>query len=288
MPRASSPPRRPIRKSLEEYGRGIAGGLLFSLPLIYTMEVWWTGFLADPSHLLAYLAMTFALLLGYNRYAGMRRDAQWVEVAIDSIEEMGLGLVISAGVLYLLGRVTSAMSVSEIVGRIVVEAMTVAVGVSVGTAQLAGENRDTGMSGSRRQSAGEPETPHTWGQLVLSFCGAILFASNVAPTEEILMIGVETSPGKLLGLVGFSLAVSGLIFFYSGFLGADRHVRREAPAWMLYSVITSYAAALAAAALLLWFFRGYEGMPLSAAGPQIVVLGLPASLGASAGRLLIQ
>ncbi|MDQ3135846.1 MAG: TIGR02587 family membrane protein, partial [Acidobacteriota bacterium] len=37
---------RPIKKSLQEYARGVAGGLLFSLPLLYTMEVWWMGVVA--------------------------------------------------------------------------------------------------------------------------------------------------------------------------------------------------------------------------------------------------
>ena len=35
---------RTIAESLNEYGRRIAGGLMFSLPLIYTMEIWWVGF----------------------------------------------------------------------------------------------------------------------------------------------------------------------------------------------------------------------------------------------------
>src|SRR5687768_4310411 len=35
---------RSITESLREYGRGVAGGLMFSLPLLYTMEVWWAGF----------------------------------------------------------------------------------------------------------------------------------------------------------------------------------------------------------------------------------------------------
>ncbi len=37
--------------TLQEYSRGLIGGLLFGLPLLYTMEVWWTGFLAGPLRL---------------------------------------------------------------------------------------------------------------------------------------------------------------------------------------------------------------------------------------------
>jgi putative integral membrane protein (TIGR02587 family) len=106
---ASASAERSIAKSLREYARGIAGGLMFSLPLLYTMEMWWAGFTSQPERLLLYIAATFALLIGYNRYAGMRQDASWVEVAIDSVEEMGLGLVTAGLMLFLLGRMTSEM-----------------------------------------------------------------------------------------------------------------------------------------------------------------------------------
>ena len=94
----------PVSRSLREYARGLAGGLMFSLPLLYTMEVWWAGFVAEPMRLVLYVAATFVLLLGYNHYAGLHHDASWQEVVIDSVEEMGLGLILAAGVLFLLGQ----------------------------------------------------------------------------------------------------------------------------------------------------------------------------------------
>src|SRR5687768_13994902 len=83
---------RRVSESLREYGRGVAGGLLFSLPLLYTMEVWDAGFYIPPHRQLAYLIGTFVLLLGYNRYSGLHPHATWLEVVIDSVEEMGIGL----------------------------------------------------------------------------------------------------------------------------------------------------------------------------------------------------
>src|ERR671916_231784 len=100
---------RPVNKSLREYARGVAGGLLFSLPLLYTMEVWWAGFTSHPWRLAAYVVATFVLLLGYNEFVGLRRDASFAEVVIDSVEEMGIGFVVAAVVLWLLGRVTTGM-----------------------------------------------------------------------------------------------------------------------------------------------------------------------------------
>ena len=92
---STSRARRTIGESLREYGRGVAGGLLFSLPLLYTAEVWHTGFAMPVGRMLALVFLTLLLLLGYNRYAGLRQDSSWIEVVIDSIEEMGLGLILS-------------------------------------------------------------------------------------------------------------------------------------------------------------------------------------------------
>jgi putative integral membrane protein (TIGR02587 family) len=280
---------RTIRQSVEEYGRGVAGGLLFSLPLLYTMEMWWLGFLVEPEALLAYVGLTLVLLLGYNRYAGMRRDASWAEVGIDSIEEMGIGLLLAAGVLYLLGRITADMPLAEVMGKIIVESMTVAVGISIGTAQLGGESKDTGASDAMHPGKKEDSKhPDPLAQLVLAFCGAVLFAANVAPTEEIVLISIETPTWKLLGLAALSFVIGTMILFHSGFVGSRHYVRSDGLLWIVGGGMMSYAAALLASSLMLWFFRGFEGVPLSVAAAQVVVLAFPATLGASAGRLLIQ
>ncbi len=301
-PAATAPPsgdRRTVRQSLEEYGRGVAGGLLFSLPFLYTMEIWWAGFLIQPAHLLAYMAVTFLLLLGYNRFAGMRRDANFLEVCIDSVEEMGIGLLLAAVVLFLIAQITADMTASEIAGKIVVESMTIAVGVSVGTAQLGanGQGMKTGLKSDGADSADSSSEslknqtlppPSTLGQLVLAFCGAILFASNVAPTDEIFEIGIAASSLKLFGLAVLSLLVGAVVLFFSDFRGADRHIRRDGLFTVVFALVTSYCAALLASALMLWFFQRLEDVPLVIAISQVIVLAFPAMLGASAGRLLIQ
>jgi putative integral membrane protein (TIGR02587 family) len=286
---------RTLRRSVQEYARGVAGGLLFSLPLLYTMEVWWAGFTAHPWRLAAYVAATFVLLLGYNQFAGLRRDTCFEEVVIDSVEEMGLGLLIAALVLWLLGRVTTEMPLNEALGKIVIEAMTVAIGVSVGTAQLGGgDDEDSGVGaeggvgvgvGGRKGSRDET---HFAGQLVLALCGAVLFAANVAPTEEIVMIAVEISAWRLLGLCVFSLALAALILYYSEFAGSEKHVRFDSHHDVAVGTVITYAVALAASAMILWFFGRFDGQAPVTWLAQTVVLGVAATLGASAGRLLLQ
>ena len=272
---------RPYSESLREYGRGVAGGLLFSLPLIYTMEVWWAGFIAQPIRLLIFVIATFALLIGYNNYVGIRHDADWTDVFVDSVEEFGLGIITAAGLLALLARTTSDMSFAEILGKIVIEAGIVAIGFSVGTAQLGGDDEDSGRTTNK-------EPPGVMSQIVISLCGAVLVAANVAPTEEIVIIAAEVGALRLLGIVALSFMLAVLILFFSNF----REARRVAPAesrWhAMAGGIVTYAVALVASAAILWFFGRFDTVRTEMMVAQTVVLSLPATLGASAGRLLLQ
>ena len=274
----------PVSNSLREYGRGVAGGLMFSLPLLFTMEVWWTGFVADPLRLVLYVVATFVLLLGYNHYAGLHQDARWSEVVIDSVEEMGLGLVVAGVVLFLLGQLESDLHAYEIVGKITVEAMTVAIGISVGTSQLAG--------GEERPKAGAEasakEEVTFGGQIAIACCGAMLFAANVAPTEEIVMIATECRVPNLLGLAALSLLLTVLILYYIEFTGSGQFVRAEGIVSVIIGTVVTYAVALVVSAAVLWFFGRFEETALITCVAETVVLGLAATLGASAGRLLLQ
>jgi putative integral membrane protein (TIGR02587 family) len=285
MPPGAGARRKPahpaIAESLQEYARGAAGGLLFSLPIIYTMEMWWAGFLATPARLLAGLAATFCLLILYNLYAGLRRDATLAEILIDSVEEMGLGLVVAALLLWLLDRINLSMDPVEVAGKVVVEGLTMAIGFSVGTAQLGGDSSpEQGTLPGYRDH--EP-----WRHLALAACGALLFASNVAPTEEIVVLAAELSLGALLGLAGLSIAIGAVILHYSDFTASTRGPEAGIMAAMR-STSQSYAVALLVSAGLLWFYGRFTDESAAAMCAQTIVLGFAAMLGASAGRLLLQ
>lgn len=283
---------RSVGKSLREYMRGIAGGLIFSIPLLYTMEVWWTGFIVEPGRLMGYIGVTFLLLLGYNRFAGLRSDASWVEVMIDSVEEMGIGLVVSVVVLWLLGRFTFDTEVPELLGKVIVEGMTVAIGVSVGTAQLSSsgggdDDSDKGMEGD--DAGGESDSNIDFPtQVTIAICGAVLFAMNVAPTDEVMMVAVEISHAQIIGLALMSIALGISILYYIDFAGSSRFVGGGGHLRALSGGVIMYAIALGAAAVMLWFYGHFDGVALPTKIAQLVVLGVVSTLGASAGRLLLQ
>jgi putative integral membrane protein (TIGR02587 family) len=278
--RAMPQPSPSIRLSLEEYGRGIAGGFIFAVPLLFTMEVWWSGFLASPVRLLAGMVGTFVLLLGYNEYAGLREDHSFLEVIVDSIEELGLGLLIAFGSLALFGRIQSWMAPREIIGKIVVEGLLVGIGVSVGTAQLGGDPH---------RPAGADKVPREpWNAIVLSFCGAVLLAANVGPTEEILVLGAHLLPEQLLLTMAASVLLAAVVLFFSEFRGSRHLSLNRAPRIVLGGCVVTYATALVASASILWFFGRFDDVSLAVGLGQVVVLGFAATLGASAGRLLLQ
>lgn len=271
-----------INDSLKEYARGITGGLLFSLPLLYTMEVWWTGFSVQPYQLLIYVVVTFILLLGYNKYAGVHEGAHWKEVVIDSVEEIGIGFVISLVVLWKLGRIDfSEMRTDEIMGKVIVESMTVAIGVSIGTAQLGGTEEEKKQKKSDRKIG-------SLGHAVLALCGSVIIAGNVAPTEEIPMIAMESTFYRLVVIVIESLLLGMIILFFSDFHSTGKVPRGQMAVTILFETVTAYIIALGSAAFMLWFFGRLDNVHFDTALSQIIVLGLPAILGASAGKLLIK
>jgi len=278
---------RPVSESLQEYARGVAGGLLFSLPLLFTMEVWWAGANIPPLQLIVYVIVTFLLLIGYNRFAGLREGAAWAEVIIDSVEEIGIGFIISLIVLWNLGRIDfTEMVFEEAMGKIVIEAMTVAIGVSIGTAQLGGSVEEQDAA-SRSDNSGAT-TGRGGGKGLLALCGSILIAGNIAPTEEVPMVAFETSPLRVMMMVAESLVLGAVILFFSDFRGSG--VARKKGIWLqiVEETVIAYVISLCSAMFMLWFFGRLEGVSFELKLFQIIILGMPAMLGASAGRLLIK
>lgn len=271
-------------ESIKEYARGLAGGLLFSLPMIYTMEVWWTGFIVSPGGLMLYVLSTFLLLIGYNRFAGMRKDATYKEVLVDSVEELALGLILSFFILWVLNIITPGdMPHEEVIGKVIMEAMAVAIGISIGTAQL-GESRESavGVKGDDDKKNG------VLSHLVMSLCGAVLIGANLAATEEIVMIAVDLSIEQMILLFLFSLLLTGLISYYIDFANT-KELPDHGRSWRIIGgTAATYTAALLASTFMLWFFNAFNENNFFTSVAAILTLGVGTSLGASAGRLLLK
>src|SRR5690606_3631071 len=284
---------KPIRESLEEYARGIVGGLLFSFPLLYTMEVWHAGFLVKPFELIIMVLVTYLLLLGYNRYAGMHPGTLWKNVFIDSFEEMGIGLVISFCMLLMLNRIhLTGNSLDEIMGKVIMEAMVVSIGVSIGTAQLGSsakepENKEGEDEPTEAEKKGLERRSGKMSMAVLAVCGSIVVGGSVAPTEEVLLIAVGANPIHILAMFIVSILLSLVVCYFSDFRGTKKSEVKPTLYNITFDTCLSYCIAFSSSLFVLWYFSGFAGLNHWNIIAQSVALGLIASLGASAGRLLI-
>lgn len=265
----------PASDSLRDYIRAGGGGLVIGLPLLYTMEVWFHGFLLPWWTILLLLAIGYAIVLGYNSVAGFRQERSIQQLVVDSVATIGLGIVIAFGALLVLGRIDAGTSLRDAAGKVALEAIPIAFGASVAATQLSGrEIQHRGKIGPL-------------SRLMIGAGGALLFALNVAPTEEIVLLGVQASPALLLVVVVSTLLLTFALVFFADFGGrsAERGEGILAHPWS--ETVTSYALSLAVALLLLWSFGRTDGISITGVAGMTVMLAAVASVGAAIARLLV-
>jgi len=264
-----------LRDSLRDYTRAAGGGLMVGLPLLYTMEVWLGGFILPWWKILVLLGIAYAIVLGYNSIAGFRRERSIAQLMVDSVSTLGLGIVIALVALLVLGRIDSTTSLRDAAGKLGLEAIPIAFGASLAATQLSGNAVE--HRGGIRPLA----------RLLVGGGGALLFALNVAPTEEIVVLGVDASPALLLIVVATSLLTTLALVFYADF-GGRSHQHGDGLLDQPWSeTATSYAVSLAVALLLLWAFGRTEGASIGAIAGMTVMLAVVAAVGAAIARLLV-
>jgi putative integral membrane protein (TIGR02587 family) len=116
--------------------------------------------------------------------------------------------------------------------------------------------------------------------------GALFFAFNVAPTEEMVLIGYKMTPWHALLLLVVSLLIMHAIVYTVGFKGQEPGADGFWPLFFQFSVV-GYAIALAVSLGVLWIFGRLHGLGLEVLVMTVIVLGFPAALGAALSRLIL-
>lgn len=287
--RGAPGPATPWLAEASNLVRAIAGGMLFGIPLLYTVEVWNTGASITPAGSALVLCVTFVIVLLLVGGAGFRGSTQRgpARVMAESVEALAVGVVAVTVTLVLLNEVTSSTPLAEAVGKVVLEAAPFALGAAVACHLLSGtpdepDRPDTGAAAGDRLRG-------TVADFGATLVGAVFVAFNIAPTEEVPRLAAASPPGKLLALMGFSLLLSYAIVFQAGFRNQAR--RREQRGILQHPVtetFASYVVALLASAAMLVLFGSLEaGDSWSLILDHVVLLGLPAAIGGAAGRLAI-
>lgn len=300
--RAGTVPNRdgPWRAELVDLVRAASGGLLFGVPLLYTMEVWWTGTHSRPHEMVAVLVLLMLPVFALNKTAGFRstRDRRASDAAADTIEAVALGLVVTAVVLVMLREITPDTPLTAALGKVVYESLPFCLGIGVARHFLHGDRASDDDSESDGQGsvdrANDPSEPEdagpkggTLADLGASTIGAVFVALSIAPTDEVPMLASAMTPAWLLVIVAASLVASYAIVFVAGFSRQDqRHAHHGIFQRPITETVVCYLLALLTALVLLWAFqRGVE--PWTDVLTRVVVLGFPAAVGGAAGRLAI-
>jgi putative integral membrane protein (TIGR02587 family) len=261
------------------FGRAFGGALLFALPMLMTMELWFLGFYMDRWRLVLLVALTLPLLVGVAHRIGFEESFGWRADLRDACIALGIGAVASAAVLAVFKVIAPGMPLDEVVGKVAVQSVPAALGALLGRSQLGGERSE---AGDTRALSGY------FGTLFLMIVGALYLSLNVAPTEEMVLIAYKMTPWHSLALIMLSiLLMHGFVFAFE-FHGGRK--REKGTSWLSPFVrftLVGYVLALAISLYVLWTFGRTDGL---APGPILtatVVLGFPAAIGAAAARLIL-
>ena len=262
--------------------RAFAGSIIFGLPLLMTMEMWFLGIAVHPSRLLAFLAVNLFILTGLSRFGGFERTDTLAEDVMDALAACGVGIIGAAGILWLLAIVDASMPLDEIVGKIAIQSVPMSFGAMVARKQLSGGGAEPADEEKAVRGAGYR------GQLFLMMAGALFLAFNVAPTEEMALIAYMMSTWHLLGLILVSLLLLHLFVYRLGFAGQEERSADHSPArTFLAYTIPGYGIALTVGLFVLWTFGRTDGTAVDQVAATMAVIAFPGALGAAIARLVV-
>lgn len=274
------------RRREADYARDLArafgGALLFSLPLLMTMEMWWFGFILDGVRLTVFLLLSLPLLAGLAYYAGFSARHRGVGHALlDTFVALAVGFICAAIVLGLFAVLEPDASPRQIVGQLVLQAVAGAMGALLAGRQLSGE----GDAGQGEGEVGEEDEAAYPGELFLMVAGALFLALNMAPTEEMVLIAYRMTAVHVTALVAVSVLVMHAIVFRVGFAGQEESDRPLTA--FVHFTLAGYGLVLLTSLYVLWVFGRTEGHGLAEIVDAAVVLSFPGAIGAAAARLLV-
>lgn len=268
----------PDRRLIADLVRGICGGCVFAMPMIYTMEMWWLGYAMPTLQAAGFLAGTFVLGFGLNALSGYREAHGALTDAGDALISVALGILVSVVLLVTIGEVDLDSSPIVVLRQTILLAIPVSIGVSLSRAQLGERDAD-------KDAAGAPTSRTLLHRFGIAVAGALLLGMSAAPTEEIRMIASRIAWPHLLALTSLSIGLTWATVFVAEF--PDQHARVFGRSQWGETLFV-HAIGLAVSALLMSTFGYLRGEGSASEALSVVVtLGLPTTLGAAVARLML-
>ncbi|OCP06332.1 MULTISPECIES: TIGR02587 family membrane protein [unclassified Ensifer] len=265
--------------------RGLAGALVFALPMFLTMEMWELGLYIDRSRLLLLLLVNIPLLILLARRIGFENISTWREAVRDASIAYFLGLTASAFVLSAIGVLSAAQALPGAAGMIAIQTVPASIGALLGRSELG--QRDEDDEDAQDPIDDDMQTGYG-GELFMMAVGALFLGLNVAPTEEMILISFKMSPWHAIALIVSSILLMHGFVYALSFLGGHE-LEEGTPGWhaLIRFTMPGYMIAFSISLYCLWTFHRLDGIALTQAIMSTVVLAFPSAIGAAAARLIL-
>lgn len=259
--------------------RAFGGAIVFSLPILLTNETWQLAVTMGPVRLALFVAAPMPLLYGLARLVGFERTRSALEGVLDVLVAVAVAVATAASALYLLGVLRPEDGLVRTVGTVAIHVFPACLGALLARSELGQRSR----SESDRQSRSG-----VFAELQLMAIGALFLSLPVAPTEEIQEIALRLAPERTILLALATVGVMHAFVYGADFAGAPE-VPEGTPRWTLFVRFTlpGYAIAALVSAYVLWSFERLDATSPGECAAQIVVLTVPAAIGAAAARLIV-
>lgn len=266
----------PNRKFAIGLARAFGGAIIFSLPMLMTMEMWYLGSYISDLRLALFLVLTIPLLIGLSHYIGFEDTFSFKDDALDAFVAYAVGFAAASVALLLFAVIQSGTALDEIVAKVAIQAVPGSIGAMLAQSQFGRARKKK----DRREGYGY--------ELFIMAVGALFLALNVAPTEEMVLIAQQMTDWHTLALALVSLLIMHA-FVYSLEFSGTVAVPEGTPFWSVFLRFTvgGYAIALIISMYVLWTFGRADGVTLHQLITTVIVLGFPAGVGAAAARLIL-
>lgn len=275
MPKVQARPRK--QSFLTGLARAAAGSILFTLPMLMTMEMWEIGAYMSQARLALLLVLLVPLLVALSHVSGFEDTFEWREDVVDAFVACAVAAGSAIAVLWLFDVIDSTTPPREWIGIVALQTIPGSIGALLAQGQFGGDEE---------KEVERERTSSYWGELFVMVVGALFLSLNVAPTEEIVLIGYRLGPWHALVMVAASLAALHTFVYAVGLRDGSES---DTTTWrhkLFAYTLPGYVLTLGVSATVLWAFGRLEAVSVAAAVYPVVVLAFPASIGAAAARLL--
>ncbi|EKE44898.1 hypothetical protein OCGS_0933 [Oceaniovalibus guishaninsula JLT2003] len=268
------------RAFMVDVGRAGAGSLLFSLPILMTMEMWDLGFLIGAERLALLFVVLPILLTGLSRVGGFRLTATLGDDIADAFVAIAVALVVSTAILLLFGLIGPDVPLHESVGKVMIQTVPGSIG-----AMLAQNQFDSEAVHYERDQRGQTYG----GQIFLMVVGAIFLSLSVAPTDEIVVLAHEMGVGHDIATVLFTLLLMHVFVYSLEIRGskASEIGRLGARTLFFRYTVVGYALVLCVSLYLLWTFGRIDNASVQTVISLTAIVAIPGGIGAAVARLIL-